>query len=408
MNYEIEIKLTGERISDIEYRIVEINKTLKEAEAAKRDAENDATLGLLQMGSSTLRPIGTYNFLNGTGTVGDISNKIKDLEQEKKDLEWELWEEKHKLESLKEDFEFSKRPQATLVTTKDRIYIEGDEKQSNIISWLEHDINSYIAEYNRILESEDVAEYKKLKAEFEALVKQTDLPKATPENIAKLDSLKKEYGLPVKYIIMDGKLIVEDGFSKPLETSKSLAGYYAEDVEKAKKRYDDFKPTFFGKVFKSVGKKQKKAWDSKIAESEKYFTDSLEKQRDKVVVYEQAKEEFITPAEAVLEALSKVNEIVDNSYYVNKFINDIDTYKKNIENHTILKNTREYDTMNSIMSTLKRYLDEHNLKLSREDVYDAIFASEYHQELAIEIQNATGYKPRKEKVAVAAREPGNE
>ena len=408
MDYEFEIRFTSERISDIEYRIVEINQELKDMESAKRDAENDATLGLLQMSSSALKPIGTYNFLNGTGTVGDIRIKIKELQQEKKDLEWELWEEKNKLKSLKEDFEFSKRPQATLVTTKDKIYIEGDEKQSNVISWLEHDIKTYISEYNRILESEEVAEYKKLKADFEALVKKTDLPKATQENLDKLAAIKKEYGLDVKYIIMDGKLIVEDSVSHAIETSKSLAGYYAEDVEKTKKRYDDFKPTFFGKVFKSVGKKQKKAWDSKIAESEKYFTDSLEKQRDKVVVYEQAKAEFIAPAKDVLAALNKLNELIDNSYYVGKFINHIDTYKKNIENHTILKNTREYDTMNSIMSTLKRYLDEHNLKLSREDIYDAIFESEYHQELALEIYNATGYKPKKKKVVAPVSQPSNE
>ena len=86
MDYEIDIRLTEERIDEIEDKIHEIKKSLKEAESAKRDAEDDATLGLLQMGSGALRPIGTYNFLNGTGTVGDISIKIKELEKEKQKI----------------------------------------------------------------------------------------------------------------------------------------------------------------------------------------------------------------------------------------------------------------------------------------------------------------------------------
>jgi len=145
MNYEIEIRLTENRIDDIETKLREIKQSLKELESAKRDAENDTTLGLLQMSSSALRPIGTYNFLNGAGTVGDIRAKIKELEQDKKDLEWELFEEKNKLKHLKEEFEYSKRDQANLVTTKEGIFIEGDESNRNVISWLEHKVNSYIA-----------------------------------------------------------------------------------------------------------------------------------------------------------------------------------------------------------------------------------------------------------------------
>ena len=405
MNYEIELKITRERISDIEYRIVEINRELKKAESAKRDAEGEETLGLIQMGSFALRPIGTYNYISGSNDAESLGNKIKKLEQEKKDLEWELFETKSKLESLKEDFEYSKRPQAELVIEKDRIYIAGDEKKSNVISWLEHEVTSYIAEYNRIISSEEVAEYKQLKAEFEELVKQTDLPKATDENVGRIQELKKKYGLDLTYIIMDNKLIVEDGFSKPLETSRRLISYYEDDIVRTKKKYDDFKPTFMGKVLKGVGKKQKAAWDSKISEAENYYVSSINAQRDKIKVYEDTKAEFVDPAKDVLDKLDQVNNLLDNSYYVNKFINEIDTYKKNIENHTILKRAEVNSTLFSSLNSFRHYLDKNNLKLTREDILDAIFESEYHRELAIEVYNAIGYKPRKHKAKIEAIEP---
>lgn len=408
MDYEIEIKLKEERITDIKERLNQIKKSLKEAESAKRDAENDTTLGLLQMGSSALRPIGTYNFLNGSNTVGEISIKIKDLKQEQKNLEWELFEEENKLKHLKEEFEYSKRDQANLVATKDGIFIEGDESNRNVISWLEHKVSSYVAEYNRILESEEVADYKKYKAEFERLVKETDLPEASPENLAELKDMRARYGSGVKYIVMDGKVIVEDCFTSAIETSNSLVSYYTQDVEKARKKYDEFEPTFFGKVFKRVGKKQKEKWDSGVKNTENHFISHLEEQKKKTAEYEAAKSKYIDPAVEVLASLDRLNKHIADSYYVCKFIHEIDDYKKNIENHTILKSIDDSDVMFSILSSFRYYLDQHGLKLSREDIYDAIFESEYHQELAQEIYNARGYKPRKKKVQVVASEPANE
>ena len=408
MNYEIEIRLTENRIDEIETKLREIKKSLKDLESAKRDAENDTTLGLLQMSSSALRPIGTYNFLNGAGTVGDIRIKIKELEQDKKDLEWELFEEKNKLKHLNEEFEYSKRDQANLVTTKEGIFIEGDESNRNVISWLEHKVNSYIAEYNRILESEEVADYKRYKAEFEKLVKETVLPEATPENLEELKIMKQKYGSSFKYIVMDGKIIVEDCFTDAIETSNKLVSYYTQDVEKARKKYDEFQPTFFGKVFKKVGKKQKEKWDSEVKDTETHYISYLEEQKKKTAEYEAAKAKYIDPAVEVLASLERLNKHIDDSYYVQKFINEIDEYKKNIENHTILKNIDDSDVMFSILSSFRYYLDQHGLKLTREDIYDAIFESEYHQDLAQEIYNARGYKPRKKKVQVVASEPASE
>lgn len=408
MDYEIEIGLKEDRITEIETRLSEIKKEIKKLEREYEDVSGDANIGIAMMGSPGLGILGAYNYVTASDSGKSIESTLKDLKNEKKDLEWKLFEEQNKLKYLKEEFEYSKRDQANLVVTKEGIFIEGDESNRNVISWLEHKVNSYIAEYNRILQSEEVADYKKYKAEFERLVKETALPKASPENLEELKALRLRFGDELKYIVMDGKVIVEDCFTSAINTSGSLVSYYTQDVEKVRKKYDEFQPTFFGKVFKSVGKKQKEKWDSEVKDTENHYTSHLEEQKKKVAEYEAAKAKFVAPATEVLASLDKLNKHIDDSYYVYKFINEIDDYKENIENHTILKSIDDSDVMFSILSSFRYYLDQHGLKLTREDIYDAIFESEYHQDLAQEIYNARGYKPRKKKVQVIASEPAKD
>ncbi|MBQ8425009.1 MAG: hypothetical protein IJX17_03190 [Clostridia bacterium] len=399
----LDINLTKERISEMEDRLYDVNKELKNLEQKKKEAHDDSVFGLFQMSSPALRSFGTYNYLTGVDEEESLDSRIKKLNKEKNRLEFDIDQEKFNLKMQIEEFQYKQRPEAKLIVTKDGIFIDGDERKFNLVSWAEHSINMYKNTYHNMMSSNEVLEYQVIKNGIPARVKGLNLPKATKENIAELDKLKIK-GLEFDYVIIDDKLVVDkDVMTDAIRVCESLVGYFKEDITKVKSKYDNFTPTFIGKVFKSVGRKQKSKRDSNLQQSELHFQKQIETYQNKIKLYKNVKEKYFDPAVPIIEDFGKLRELAENSYYVKLFINEREDYEKNIENHTILKATSD-NSISSSLSAVKYFLDTNGLKLNKESIYEAIYNSKYHQELATEIKNATGYKAPKKSLNVKAVE----
>jgi len=84
-------------------------------------------------------------------------------------------------------------------------------------------------------------------------------------------------------------------------------------------------------------------------------------------------------------------ELKEDYPIIYRFENEADDYRTNIENHTILKSSLDGDFFVKMIIAVKPILDKMGVKITREQILELIFNSEYHAELAEELKNA-GYK----------------
>ena len=394
MTIETKIEVSKSLIKDYESELQRINNSILTTEREKRHASSMSTIGISQMGISSLRPIGTYNYVSNSTRASSLNSKLSRLRSEKSIVESKLRTERQNLVELESELEYSKRPEAKLIVDNGKIYVEGDNSKTNILYSLNNEITYYTANYNLIMESQQVKKYVELKEELENIVKSLNLPKAEHSLLHRLECYKSNYDFNFDYVVIDGKVLVDKDFISPaISSTNAYIKLYEDYIERNKARYDKFQPNVFGKVFKLAREKQKAEWDKSVLEKENEYKARIQKFDDQIKSYEKIKQEFIDPAKPALDTFSELRQLVEDSGFVKSYIADSEKFKENIENSTILKSQGIKNISDKIISSVKFYLDKNNLKVTPENVYKIIFNNPEFDYLAKEIENALGYKP---------------
>jgi len=406
MTTEEIVKDIEKKIKDIKSKIKSAENELSDAESKRRMSQSDKTMGLIMMNNQHMKTYGTYKFITSLGDEGKYSTRISRLKGEISDLKRKLSKHEKELKEAKEKLAYEKRPEATLVVADDRIHIEGDDARRDIVKPLASKDVEYIQDYDSYAESPEVADYLKLKKELDGVIEVSDLPKATKENLDEIKSAQIRSSFSFEYMVIDGKILVDRDFaSGEIREAAREVENYDRGIAKVDASRDEFRPSFLGRLFRSVGKKQKMKNDAIIDDNIKELSSYRGLRQSRLDSYQGYKDKYIVPATEAMDILRKITQLTQTSSNVSRFINEGETAKKHIDEKTILQ-ALKVNAENIVLSEIKGYLDSRGLKLSKETIFEAICHSDTYRWLAEQVR-ATGFKPS-EQIKQTGTQPGEE
>ena len=390
MSVKEQIEESKRKISSLKSDISRKSSEISREESRKIQANSGQTMGLVYMTNSQLRAYGTYKYLSSSHDYTSLTLSISRLKSQKSSLESELYKEELNLKTLED--KYKNLPEAKLIVTDNGIFIEGDQSQKDILTPVYDKIETYVSEHRKIMNSEQVARYNALKSELEANVDKSSLPQATKKNIEELEILKNRLISDFGFVVINGKILVDSDFiSRPIAIAQDKVKNLQERIDRNQARRDAFEPTFWGKVFKGVEKKQRQELEDKISKVDfEYKTYQGEAKAD-AEYYSEIKSKYVDPSLPQIELLGRLTRLTNSSYEVSKYIKNEEKYKKDVDPKTVLIEIGIGDVPDYVIKSLKSYLDSHDLQLSRESVIKAIHDCSYHKDLAEQIE----YKPTK-------------
>lgn len=390
MSLESEINSLRSKIGSMKRELSSVDSELSKAHSDKMRATSSSSMGIAMMGNSSTRAYGTYSYLRGSNDSIALSSKISRLESQKSSLKSKIEMSERKLKDLEIQFEYESRPEAKLISTEKGIFVDGDEKKTNLISWAEAAVADYVADYERIIHSAEVTEYKELDAEITSFAKSAQLPQATDENVRALEVVKRRNGVPFEYVVIDGKIIVNRDFSsQEIALEQRKISDYENLISENQKKREGFEPTTLGKIFRGVRKKQQAQFDSVIDAEDEKHQEEISSIQSKIKELETARDIYIAPSTPIMPKLDRLIKLCE-SKDVRAYVYELEDIEKNIAEHTILTGAMNYDVVSKIISEAKACLDSKRLKLTRKHVLETILKGAYKGEAAVEILKAIG------------------
>lgn len=387
-----EIKRKESKISELKREIHSVESEIRHTESNLLQVRSSKNTGLIYMTNSTLRPLGTYKFISGSNNETTLTSNLSRLKSKKSDLEWDLRSEERDLEEL--EYKYKHLPEAKLTSSKYGIHFEGDKDQKDILEPLRKKMEDYAEEHKRIRASEDVANYVEVKGKLSEALKNGHFPDATKKNLDEIKMIKRQLKYDVGHLVVDDKILVEGDFASSLiEIAEDKMGIWQRRIDENQKRRDNFKPTFWGKVFKRVGEKQRAELETRINNADLEYRAYLTGEVTDFKYYTEMKEKYVVPSMEIKKLIDKYKLAIIPSD-VTKYMSNPEKYQKDINENTILRDIGVVDIPAFIISHFQTYLDNHDLKLSRETLLQTICESEFHKELAAKLVDVTGYKPK--------------
>ena len=115
---ETKIEVQKQVISNLKYEISDLERKIRNLESDASHSSTMKTIGIAQMTVSSIRPIGTYNFLSNSSRQSSIEIEISSLRGRKSALESSLKREKELLSEYKSEYEYQNRPKSNIVVEK--------------------------------------------------------------------------------------------------------------------------------------------------------------------------------------------------------------------------------------------------------------------------------------------------
>ncbi len=388
-----EIRSKENKISELKREIRSIESEIRHTESNLRQVRNSKNMGLVYMTNSTLRPLGTYKFISGSNNEMSLNSELSRLKSKKSDLEWKLRHEERELDDLEDKYKHL--PEAKLTSSKFGIHFEDDKEQKDILEPLRKKMEQYAVDHKRIRESKAVAEYVELNAQLSQAVQNGNFPDATPENIEQLRNLKNMLRTGFDYMVYEGKILVDSDFvSRHIEIAEDKMKNLQRKIDENQQRRDVFEPTFWGKVFKRVGQKQRDELETKIKNVDLEYQAYYTGERTDFKYYSQMKEKYVDPMMAIKDLIEKYKRSIALSTDVCTYKANPEKYQRDIDENTILQDIDVGNIPRFLIGQFKTYLDNHDLTLTEDTIMQAICESEHHKELAAQLIKMTGYKPK--------------
>ena len=384
------IEETKRRIIELEETLADIDEKIKKAQREETHASMDATTGLFMMNNhSSLQSLGTYKYLSGTSKAGFERVTISGLERDRDFRQSQLYDERRRLQNLEEELEYLSRPEAVLIDSKDGLFIEGDNSKTNLLADVYAMLNAYVQDYNTMLSEAEVKRYCELVAQIMQSPEYAFLPKFTPMNKETLRAYAAKR--PLTHVVVGDRMVVDSDFATPeINDEQAMIRYYDRKIEDEHARLEDFQPTGLAKIFPNHRQKQQEELNREVEWEVQAAERRIEHGKGKIERLEKLHKGFVVPSIPFFETVRQIAEL-KTTRIVRKFETEGETYRENIENHTILKNSSDYGNFIArIIFANRRILDKLGVRLSREQILELIYNSEYHAELAEELKNA-GY-----------------
>jgi hypothetical protein len=216
------------------------------------------------------------------------------------------------------------------------------------------------------------------------------LPKFTPMNKETLRAYAEKR--PLTYIVVGDRLVVDSDFANPeIDDEEAMIRYYNRSIEDERARKEDFQPTGLAKILPNYRQKQQDELNKEVEWEIQAANRRIEHGKGKIERLEKLYNGFVVPSMPFFEIVKQIADL-KTTRVVRKFESEGGAYRENIENHTILKNSSDFGNFIArIIFANRRILDKLGVKLSREQLLELIYNSEYHAELAEELKNA-GYR----------------
>ncbi|MGN1201452.1 MAG: hypothetical protein ACI4R8_04275 [Candidatus Caccovivens sp.] len=390
MSIKKQIDSIKSEIYDIKREIDNLDDSIRESKFKKDEASSNEIMGISFMGNSSLRPLGAYTYVSNSTKKDSLSSDISILNSEKGKLQLKLDSKTRELNYLQQQYQ--NLPEAKLVICKNKIYIDGDESKRDIVAPLITKLNEYVDDYETVVSSEQVTNYIKLREELEKKVDASNLPKATKENISELkklqfaDGVKKRawVGCAIKgfdYFIIGDKILVDSDFaSKLINIEKNRMAEFQDEIDNMRKKINEFKPSFWSKIFKNVGKKQKDEIQSYIKITIPIYTDYYQRAEGRLKYDIEIKEKYIDSATEEIQLLDTIKRLVDSSPVVSKYVKYPDKYQQDLSDKKTIEGLVA-DNISTIIKDAQSYLDKNDLILSKKSVLNAIFSYPYYEHL---------------------------
>lgn len=396
---EIEKKIaqTTERIEELEEAIKKLDEEIDREKKASSRSSTDATMGLFMMNnSSAMRTMGTYKYVNGTMQGGVHRSNVSRLENEKQFKSSQLYDEKRRLQSLKKELEFESRLDAVLIDSKDGLFVEGDKSKTNMLAGMYEILNQYVADYNAMLSDGEVKKYCELVSQIMQDPGYEKLPENNKRNLGELNmavhSDTTYYDRFFDQIVVGDKILVGGDFvANSIHDEEDMIRFYTRKSEEQKVKAGMFEPNGLGRVLPKARQKQEEEFKMEIKHEIDACERRIEYAHDEIKKYESVRTKFIKPSEPFFMVVKKIVEL-EGDTDVRVFKEHGEKYRQDIQNQTILKHSSNYgDHIAMAIEKVRPVLDKLGVKLTREQLLEAIFNSQYHSDLVAELKNA-GYK----------------
>ncbi len=381
---------TEGRISELERDLEKIDEEIRQAQSEESRASHQASMGLSMMNAhSSMGMAGTHKYMSASTKASYGRVRISELERKKDFKSSQLFDEKRRLQNLKEEQEYMSRPDAVLIDSKNGLFIEGDKSKTNLLSELYATLNQYVQEYNAMIAEDDVKKVLELESQITGATGFDALPKFSKPDEALLKTFSKEN--PFNFVVVGGRFVVDADFTaSEIKDEEAMIKYYSRQIEGKKAQAEDFQPTGLGRVFPKIHQKQKERFYSDTAWEIEADERRIEHGHGEIESWKKIHDKFVVPSVPFFEIVKKLAKL-KVSKAVRKFDAEGETYRGNIQNHTILKNGLDYGNfVTRLIFSNRDILNKLGVKLDRDQVLAIIYSSEFHAELAKELKNA-GY-----------------
>ena len=357
---------------------------------SKIRAQSDQDFGIGLMSSSSMRPLGAYEYLSGSQKVSAISSDLKDAKERDTDITIEIAELESDIAILR--MQYDKIPESNLVAKKDGIYIQGDKSNYDILVPLRNSMEAYAKQHEATRQSKDIQEFEALKAKLIEYSQTHNLSNPSTEVRRALYSLEYEYNYQFQTINLDGKYFISwPTMRTDIMHAKSSVREHNQHLQANQNRRDKFKPSFWGKIFKGVREKEEKRLESSIEAEDVMYKFEY---GDDFSRYEQlsaVKETLVDPTEEIHKEIERICTLKETSKEVQDFLFNRQKYSHEVSTETIFKDMGVKDVGEYILKLIQPHLDDHDLKVSKEKILETIYASKYHTALAEQIQAHMGH-----------------
>ena len=390
MSIKQQIQEKQNQIRQLEREYDKSEDRIRDLEREQKRAGSDADFGLGLFSSPTTRPLGLFEASSALDKVKSISTEIKKEYTTESDIASEIAQLEVDIHLLEQ--EYSKIKESQLIAKKDGIYIEGDKEEFDILLPLRNKMESYAKQHNAIKDSKDIQAFLALKAKLMQFAATHKVPELNAGHHGILAKANFKIDDGINYIILDNKYFVDsDAVEKNLVATTGTVRRYNRQIEQNRQRMEDFKPTFWGKVFSSVRKKEEKELQSDIDFQEATIEIDREEFDEKLRMLTEIKERYIDPCAEIKEEISQICALKRNSEDVQNYLRNTQKYERPVSPETIFKDMGIENVGAYILSLIQPHLDDNDLKVSKERILEAIYSSKYHKALAEQIQKHMGH-----------------
>lgn len=386
VSYEI-IKRMNDEIESLESKIRDLERKKSSLKTDRDHAKAVSNVGMATM---------AVDLTVGLSSKTIADHKVREIEEEIRKVDDKIYDYDKQLHKLVKEYSLllkqwdEERVEAELVVEGDKVYIKGDNEKRDILENVKSVRNNLRTRYDEIKNNERVISFLDTRM---GLVNEFQNRGFANRADSSKSEMAKEIGKIESYVKftcteeIEGYYVPKSDFDKVvISTLKDKISARQEEIAEQKRTYENMRPGFFGKIFKSVYNK-------------KYLQAKAEAEKE-IEVRERLIKEYEREISVVSEFRNKFPNFHDDD--LKKMIKDYRSKRDSLEENNQLHLAKEIvDIVKRLQENkcivqrdvfipyeVKKYLLDNNLSLSNENVLECIASmEELDKEIKKDVKN---------------------